>query len=115
MPTRWEIYCNSFVSDIKITDASTGELVGVYSWSYQDNVIYCSSALPAWLSISPGQERTFSVKLSLAPQAKAGLQFRIAAYKAFNGVDTIIEGEDSYFDGLSYAGVTSNPITIVAP
>ena len=120
VPTRWEIYCNSFLDKLKIFDASTGELLGSYSW-FPDSadgvygVVYCSSAVPTWLSLSPGEEKTFSVKLSLTPQAKAGLQFRIAAYKAFNGVDTIIEGEDSYFDGLSYAGVTSNLITIVAP
>ena len=117
VPTRWEIYCNSFLDKLKIFDASTGELLGSYLW-YPDpagavyGVVYCSSAVPTWLSLSPGQEKTLSVKLSLVPQAKAGLLFRIAAYKAFNGVDAVIKGDDSYFDGLSYAGVTGNLITI---
>ena len=111
VPTDWEIYCKDFLADIKIFDVSTGALVGSYSWS-SDGVVHCSSAVPAWLSFPPGQEKTLSVKLSIAPQARAGLQFRIAAYKAFNGVYAVIEGDNSYFDGLSYTGITSNFITI---
>ena len=78
----------------------------------------CSSDVITWLPLSPGQEKTLSVKLSLPPQVKAGLQFRVAADKIFNSLGEVVEGADLKYDrdwGISYAEVTSNPITIVAP
>lgn len=128
---QWGIYCNEVLGGIKITDASTGELVGSNPWSssimgsdqwsayligstpwgssyHNDNLSYCRSAVPTWISLSPGQEKSFSVKLSLVPQAKAGLQFRITAEKTFNDIDTVRGGGD-------YTPMTSNLITIIAP
>lgn len=126
------INCSDLLSDIKITDASTGELVGS-PWYYSFFNTYvaptfsgvipregasCSSDVITWLPLSPGQEKTLSVKLSPALQVKAGLQFRIATDKIIDGIYTAIEGADLKYDrdwGISYAEVTSNLITIVAP
>lgn len=108
----WDLYCKDFLKEIKVVDVSTGELMGSYP-SFPDGAVNCSSSISTWLPLSPGEERMFSVKLSIPAEARSGLQFRIAAYKAFNGADAVIEGDDSYFDGFSYAGVTSNLITII--
>lgn len=81
--TDWDIYCKDLLRDIKIIDTSTGELMGSYS-SFPDNLVYCSSSISVWLPLSPGEERTFSVKASIPPQARAGLQFQIALEKTFS-------------------------------
>lgn len=100
--TDWNIYCKNLLRDIKITDASTGEILGSYS-SFPDNLVYCSSSISVWLPLAPGEERTFSVKVSVPPQARAGLQFQIAVEQTINYPEYTFPG--------GWA-VTSNLITI---
>ena len=112
VPTYWSnYYCKDFLGDIKIFDVSSGELLGgYYLWPSADGSVYCGSAIHTWLSIPPGVEKTLSIKLSIAPQAKAGLQFRISADDTPHGIDFAFG--QIYF---TYGIVTSNLITIVAP
>lgn len=103
----WDLYCKDFLKEIKVVDASTGELMGSYP-SFPDSVVNCSSSISTWLPLSPGEERMFSVKLSIPAEARSGLQFRIAIEKMFNNVDFASGGDDA-----NYAAVTSNLITII--
>lgn len=100
--TDWGIYCKDLLGNIKITDVSTGELFGSYS-SFPDNLVQCLSTISTWLPLSPGEEKTFSVKLSVPSQAKAGVQFNVALEKTSSGpLYTILGGNV----------ITSNLITI---
>lgn len=98
----WGIYCKNFLSNIKITDTSIGELLGSYP-SFPDNLVNCSSTISTWLPLSPGEEKTFSVKVSIPPEARAGLQFNVALEKTSSGPLYTIPGGNV---------VTSNLITI---
>lgn len=100
--TDWGIYCKDLLSNIKIIDASTGELFGSYS-SFPDNLVQCLSTISTWLPLSPGEEKMFSIKLSVPSQAKAGVQFNVALEKTFPGAEYTIPGGNV---------VTSNLITI---